>query len=185
MPQEALEVPRKETIAIPSIGPLPPELQVNSRPPSTPVGLRLPDSKEGPDKVLLVSEQTLAYLHEIRDRSGGSTYVCPNEDGQQQQNIQSIWRRVRKAAGLEDVNLHALRHSFISDAVTAGVPLFIAGRMAGHKSPQTTQRYAHLEDEALRRALATTGRAIAERSQPREGATVLQLPVAKSAAREV
>ena len=63
-----------------------------------------------------------------------------------------IWRKVRRAASLEDVRLHDLRHSFASVAVSMGAILPIIGALLGHRDSATTQRYAHLSDDPLKAA---------------------------------
>ena len=67
-------------------------------------------------------------------------------------DLQKPWRRVRKAAGLEDVRIHDLRHTFASEAVMGGESLPMVGRILGHTQAQTTARYAHLADDPLRKA---------------------------------
>ncbi|WP_421857247.1 tyrosine-type recombinase/integrase [Oceanicaulis sp.] len=64
--------------------------------------------------------------------------------------IKSAWNRIRKRAGLEDVRIHDLRHSFASFAVNAGAPLYAVGAALGHKELRTTQRYAHLTEDTVR-----------------------------------
>ena len=51
---------------------------------------------------------------------------------------------VRRAAGLEDVRLHNLRHSFASRALALGLSLPMIAKLLGHTQLQTTARYAHL-----------------------------------------
>ena len=53
---------------------------------------------------------------------------------------------------------HHFRHSYASSLVSRGVSLHIVGRLLGHTQPQTTARYAHLDDEALREATNGFGR---------------------------
>ena len=53
---------------------------------------------------------------------------------------------------MEGVRLHDLRHTYASSLVSRGVSLHIVGRLLGHTQPQTTARYAHLDDDALRAA---------------------------------
>jgi len=72
-------------------------------------------------------------------------------------NLQKPWKRVREAAGLENVRLHDLRHSFASAAASAGIPLQIIGGMLGHSSPQTTARYAHLSQDPVNQASEIVG----------------------------
>lgn len=75
--------------------------------------------------------------------------------------VEEPWRRIRKAAGLEDVRLHDLRHSFASIAASEGMGLPIIGKMLGHTQASTTQRYAHLQADPVAAAAAM----VAERIQ--------------------
>ena len=64
-----------------------------------------------------------------------------------------FWRGVRDEAGIaEDARLHDLRHSHASHAIMNGESLHMAGRLLGHRRASTTNRYAHLDDAALREA---------------------------------
>ena len=67
-------------------------------------------------------------------------------------DLQGPWRQVRKAAGLEDVRIHDLRHTSAPEAVMGGESLPMVGRMLEHTQAQTTVRYAHPADDPLRRA---------------------------------
>jgi integrase len=61
----------------------------------------------------------------------------------------------RKKAGLpKTVTLHTLRHTAASWLINAGVDLYVVGKVLGHSSPQTTQRYAHLSTQTLEKAMA-------------------------------
>ena len=59
------------------------------------------------------------------------------------------WSRIRKRAGLPDVRLHDLRHSFASFLVNQGVSLYVVQGLLGHTQPRATQRYAHLAQQTL------------------------------------
>jgi len=65
-------------------------------------------------------------------------------------NLQKPWTRIRQQAGLDDVRLHDLRHSFASLAAAQGASLPLIGALLGHNSPQTTQRYAHLVQDQVK-----------------------------------
>jgi site-specific recombinase XerD len=56
-----------------------------------------------------------------------------------------------------NVRVHDIRHSFASILVSAGASLPLIGQMLGHTQVQTTQRYAHLYDDPLRKAAETVG----------------------------
>jgi integrase len=75
-------------------------------------------------------------------------------------DIKKFWHRVRQEVGIEDVRLHDLRHTYASNLVSRGVSLHIVGRLLGHTQSQTTARYAHVDDVALREATETFGRTV-------------------------
>ena len=68
-------------------------------------------------------------------------------------DIKKAWRQVRDQAGLEDFRLHDLRHTFASRIVSDTGSLYVASQLLGHTQAQTTARYAHLLDDAMREAL--------------------------------
>ena len=127
--------------------------------------LRLPDSKTG-KRVVPLSPQAVALLREARSRNNPSSFVVPTSNGGpiEGANLTHTWTRIRKRVGLEDVRLHDLRHSAASDAINAGVPLAVVGRILGHRKPSTTQRYAHISDEALAEGVARMGAVIEKNS---------------------
>lgn len=65
----------------------------------------------------------------------------------------SPWYRIIKKAGIQNFRIHDLRHNFASMLVSRGVSLEVIGKLLGHSSYQTTQRYAHLSHDALKDAL--------------------------------
>jgi integrase len=74
-------------------------------------------------------------------------------------NVSKPWKRILKVAGIQAARVHDLRHTAASIGVTTGASLLLIGGVLGHKSSQTTQRYAHLADHPVR----ATSEAIAER----------------------
>ena len=60
------------------------------------------------------------------------------------------WERIRDKAGIPDVRLHDLRHSFASFGAGGGLGLPILGKLLGHRNVATTARYAHLADDPVR-----------------------------------
>ncbi len=113
--------------------------------------LHLPDSKTGPKTVYLngAALQVLAGI----ERPDRHAYVIPGRDeGRPLSGLGHQWRRIRRQAGLEDVRVHDLRHSFASFGVGLGLPLQQVGKLLGHTQIATTERYAHLADDPIRRA---------------------------------
>lgn len=113
--------------------------------------LRLPDSKTGA-KVVHLGAAALKLIEEIEPIQG-NPFMFPGREGKGYLvNLQKPWERIRAAAGLQDVRLHDLRHSFASLGVANGASLFVVGALLGHRSAKTTQRYAHLADSPVKGA---------------------------------
>ena len=66
--------------------------------------------------------------------------------------LQRPWRRIHGAAGLEDVRIHDLRHTFASGGLAVGEGLSMIGKLLGHTQVQTTARYAHLAADPVKQA---------------------------------
>src|SRR5207249_1630450 len=95
-------------------------------------------------------------------RRVGNPYVLPGErEGAHIVNIEKTWRSVRNRAGLDDVRIHDLRHSYAAVGAGAGFSLPLIGALLGHSEVATTQRYAHLADDPVRRANEAIGARIA------------------------
>ncbi|XWN32712.1 MAG: tyrosine-type recombinase/integrase [Devosia sp.] len=111
--------------------------------------IRLPDSKTG-DKFVVLNAPALALLSEIPKITGNPHVIIGGKDGAALVNLKDPWSAIRKAAGLDDVRIHDLRHSFAAVGAGSGASLHIIGGLLGHSQPQTTTRYAHLADDPLR-----------------------------------
>ena len=121
--------------------------------------LNLADGKTGPRRVFL-SAPARAIL--ARQPQSGSAYVFPspaNRERPLSHNL-PLWSSVRERAGLEDVRLHDLRHTFASHAVLRGIPLPVVSFMLGHKRSSMTLRYAHVGDRETENAAERVGAAI-------------------------
>lgn len=76
-------------------------------------------------------------------------------------DLQPFWQRVRARAGLNDVRIHDLRHTFTSIAVASGQGLPMIGKLLGHTQVQTTARYAHLAADPVKLAAQSVAPEIA------------------------
>lgn len=121
--------------------------------------LELPDSKTGA-KAIYLNAPAKDILSEIVRQTDNSYVCCGAVEGKPIVNIQKSWRRIRSMAGLEDVRLHDLRHTFASVAVSNGMSLPMIGALLGHSQPSTTARYAHLAADPLREAAEMVGNKI-------------------------
>jgi integrase len=113
--------------------------------------LRLPDSKTGA-KVVHLGQPALDVLNNIDRVEYNPWVITGTMPGAPLYDLQPFWQRVRTRAGLKDVRIHDLRHTFASTAVAAGQGLPIIGKLLGHTQVQTTARYAHLAADPVRTA---------------------------------
>jgi integrase len=108
--------------------------------------IRLPDSKTNEPRTIHLSAAAVEVLRSI-PRTG--PYVIAGAiDSEPFKNLTRAWIVARGYAGLDDVRLHDLRHSYASLAAGRGVSLQMIGKLLGHRVPATTQRYAHLARDA-------------------------------------
>ena len=142
--------------------------------------LALPDSKTG-RKAVHLNPPALDVLHSIPRLEGNPYVICGEKAGRHLVNLGKPWRRIRKAAKLDDVRLHDLRHSFASVAASGGQSLVVIGKMLGHSQPATTARYAHLADDPVKAASDAVGRHIAAAMGGTSG-EVVELPNSRRAA---
>ena len=125
--------------------------------------LRLSDSKEGKGeaKIVYMNPPVLELLKGLPRLAGNPHVIAGERSGAPFGGLDKVWSRVRKAAGLADVRLHDLRHSFASVGAAGGLSLPIIGALLGHKHATTTARYAHLSADPLRAANDAVGARIA------------------------
>jgi integrase len=110
---------------------------------------RIPLSKSGKARHVPLSLGVLAILAQL-PRFEGCPYLVPNPETRRPYiSIFAPWNRVRKQAGLPEVRMHDLRHSFASFLINSGRSLYEVQHLLGHAQSITTQRYAHLSQSTL------------------------------------
>lgn len=120
--------------------------------------LKLEKAKGGPREVIA----SMATIDILRNLKRVGKYVIASDsagklDEKPRYDLKGPWYNIRAHAGLSDVRLHDLRHTFASHAVIDGTGLAVVSKLLGHKSITTTMRYAHLNDPALRQASEQIG----------------------------
>ena len=153
--------------------------------------LLLPDSKTG-KKAIVLNAPALAVLAGLPRRS---TFVIPGEPPRHgagaakatkavdrpRSDLKRPWELVTKRAGLEGVRIHDLRHTNASIGAAAGLGLPIIGKLLGHTQASTTQRYAHLDNDPLRKAADRIGseiaRAMGDAQPPKDGEGAEVIPL--------
>ena len=112
--------------------------------------LVLPDSKTGRRAVILNGPA----LNILNGLEHFSTYVIMSDNPDKpRSDLKRPWDRITKHAKLDGLRIHDLRHSFASVGAGGGMGLPIIGKLLGHTQAATTARYAHLDNDPLKRAL--------------------------------
>ena len=121
--------------------------------------LRLLDSKTGPRKVFLNTEAR-AIIERRMASDGVFLFPSPHDPERPINDNLPLWYAVRREAGIEDVRIHDLRHTFASHAVMQGTPLPVVARLLGHSQAAMTLRYAHTGDLETEAAAERIGEVI-------------------------
>lgn len=123
--------------------------------------LLLPDSKTG-QKAIRINRASLNVLNSLPRVSGNPYVIVGRQEGTHLINLQKPWRRIRGLAGLDDVRIHDLRHTFASVAAASGASLPVIGKLLGHARPETTARYAHLAEDPIKQFNEDVGESISQ-----------------------
>ena len=121
----------------------------------------LRSTKTGPRSRKAIPEVAMKLLASLT-RFPENPYCFPGGlRGQELRNLQRPFRKVCALARVSDARLHDLRHSGASLGIAEGLSLPMVGKVLGHRSPATTNRYAHLADDPERQAAEQIGQAAA------------------------
>ena len=111
------------------------------------------DPKGGQDQRIPLNDGARKVLQGVMRTK--SPYVFPGRGGRRRVDINKQVNDIKEAAGLPQNfrPLHGLRHAYASMLASSGkVDLYTLQKLLTHKDGRMTQRYAHLRDEALKKA---------------------------------
>ena len=107
----------------------------------------LSENKSGKARRIHLNQDALSIIHQM---SKQHRYIFANpQTGLAFNDIRKTFDKVMAIAGIDNMRIHDLRHNFASLAVNSGQSLYVVQHLLGHASPQTTQRYAHLQSDTL------------------------------------
>ncbi len=119
---------------------------------------RIPTTKAGKARHVPLADGVMNLLSTM---PRNVDWAFPNPDtGKPYVSIYCAWHTARTKAGLADVRMHDLRHSFASLLINSGRTLYEVQNILGHTQVKTTQRYAHLSQDTLLAAANTATAAI-------------------------
>jgi integrase len=135
-----------------------PDTAIWSKPPAS--------TKQKEQHEVPLSGPARQLLMEARQRQAANRRTLPefvfNGSGQKGHvvEVKRAWRSICKVAGITNLRIHDLRHSFASQAISDGASLPLVGALLGHFNPSTTQRYAHMLTDPQRRTVENVGAVI-------------------------
>jgi len=119
---------------------------------------KIPKTKAGKPRFLPLAAAALELLESQRVISGHSNFIFPNPKTDKPfQSVYYSWNAARNEAGLHELRIHDLRHSFASFLINGGRSLYEVQMLLGHSNTQMTQRYAHLAQRTLTDASDVAG----------------------------
>jgi integrase len=119
---------------------------------------RIPETKNGQALTVHLPAEALEILGRRQTESEGNPWVFPGGKKNPDEHLkgpEAAWRRILKRAGLDDLRMHDLRRTLGSWQAATGASLPIIGKTLGHKSQATTQIYARLNLDPVRRSVDT------------------------------
>lgn len=131
---------------------------------------RIPLSKSGKVRHITLSDTAVNFLLMVKSHntklleleSVNCPFVFPNPKTlKPYTSIFYAWDTARRLAGLPEVRIHDLRHTFASTLVNNGVSLYEVQKLLGHAHIRTTERYAHLRQERLQESASFAGKTFA------------------------
>ena len=121
-------------------------------------------TKSGKGRTVVLNSLAFKVLEEMRGLKEND-YVFPGKGPQgHMTSPRRVFAAVKKEAGIENLRIHDLRHTYASLAVNGGANLYEVQKLLGHASSQMTQRYAHLSDKAVRDATDNVAAQISQAS---------------------
>ena len=102
---------------------------------------------------LYLSQAAMRVLDQLRNHEEPGEHLIRGKGTGPLVGYRRMWLRMCERAEVEDLRIHDLRHTFASLLVSNGQTLGAIGELLGHRSSQTTSRYAHLIDDAARSAV--------------------------------
>lgn len=111
--------------------------------------VRFMDTKNNQPRSVPLTNRVEALLRGLRGDGKPARRWVFTYDGTRWRQPHGTWKTACKNAGLSDVVMHDLRHTFASRLVMRGVPLMHVSKLLGHADIRMTMRYAHLAPESL------------------------------------
>ena len=128
------------------------------------------ETKGGKNQAIIITDNAVQVLLDIKDKCSDSTLVFPSKLGGKRNDVKKLWARIKKAANIRsDIRFHDIRHTF-GTLATATIPVKIVQKMMTHKDIKTTLRYAHIQEKEMIDAANNLGQLFSNINKNSDGA---------------
>lgn len=113
------------------------------------------EAKKGTTDYIPLTADVEKLLLKLNKTDSQYIFPSPKNPERHRENFVKAINLFRNKAGLQkDFRpIHGLRHNFASKIASSGeVSMYVLQKLLTHEDPESTQRYAHLADEALQKA---------------------------------
>jgi integrase len=114
--------------------------------------VRVANSKSKKLRSVPLNDAALEVLNSLDTKEPGGPLFVSDRSGAPLTTVTKQWHRIREAAGLPELRLHDLRHTYASMLVNDGVPIYTVSAILGHSTVKLTERYSHLSTKTLQEA---------------------------------
>jgi len=130
---------------------------------------RIPETKQGKVQHVPLTQPAMAILKRRKEQAAGSPFVLPSygKSGHVVE-VKGAWKRIKDAAGLQDIRPHDLRRTLGSYMAINGASLNIVGAALGHRQASTTQVYARLTTDVVADGMGAAVKAIEAAAKPKK-----------------
>jgi len=111
-----------------------------------------------------LNDAAIEVLKQLPRRTGQTYLFRSPQTGKRLMNIEKVWARLRIEAGVPDLRLHDIRHTYASMLINGGNSLYIVSKALGHANVATSARYSHVDNQTLQAAADTVAQKLANAS---------------------
>ena len=115
---------------------------------------KIQETKNGESQTIHLSEQVLFILKKRNlEKSSEWVFLSHTSASGHIEEPKKAWKRILKAAGINDLRIHDLRRTLGSWQAATGANSYIIGKSLGHKTQQATAIYARLNLDPVRESV--------------------------------
>ncbi len=133
--------------------------------------IRVEQGKGRKDRYVMLSASLLETLRQYWRASKSKVFLFPGLGEKKPLDVsvaQRAFQQARYKAGIEKrVSFHSLRHSFATHLLEDGANVRRVQALLGHRSLETTQRYAHVSEDTLHQVRSPLDRLRGKEVAPR------------------